>query len=64
MRSVWEAIGCTKGGLRFLHYGGDEAANIIDLSVHFGDMVDPKKESNKQGSGHCTKMQAILRLKG
>lgn len=24
-------------------------------------MVDPSKESNKHGSGHCTKMQAILR---
>ncbi|CAK9063707.1 3-glucosyltransferase (Beta3Glc-T) (Beta 3-glucosyltransferase) (Beta-3-glycosyltransferase-like) [Durusdinium trenchii] len=41
--------------------GSSAGAKIIDLSVDFGDMVDPKKESNKQGSGHCTKMQAILR---
>eukprot|EP00435_Cladocopium_sp_Y103_P026219 s77_g6.t1 len=40
---------------------GNDLADIIDLSLEFGDMVDPSKESNKQGSGHCTKMQAILR---
>ena len=34
---------------------------VIDLSLEFGEMVDPSKESNKYGSGHCTKMQAILR---
>ena len=34
---------------------------VIDLSLEFGEMVDPSKESNKHGSGHCTKMQAILR---
>ena len=34
---------------------------MVDLSVEYGDMVDPLKESNKHGSGHCTKMQAILR---
>eukprot|EP00434_Breviolum_minutum_P019407 symbB.v1.2.017113.t1/scaffold1276.1/size127259/4 len=38
--------------------GGD---GVIDLSLEFGEMVDPSKESNKHGSGHCTKMQAILR---
>ncbi|CAL1169575.1 unnamed protein product [Cladocopium goreaui] len=41
--------------------GCNDLVDIIDLSLEFGDMVDPSKESNKQGSGHCTKMQAILR---
>ena len=41
---------------------GNDLVDIIDLSLEFGDMVDPSKESNQQGSGHCTKMQAILRL--
>ena len=40
---------------------GNDVVDIIDLSLEFGDMVDPSTESNKQGSGHCTKMQAILR---
>ncbi|CAJ1361453.1 unnamed protein product [Effrenium voratum] len=39
--------------------GGD--SKVVDLSKEFGDMVDPSKESTKHGSGHCTKMQAILR---
>ncbi|CAJ1411350.1 unnamed protein product [Effrenium voratum] len=39
--------------------GGDP--KVVDLSKEFGDMVDPSKESTKHGSGHCTKMQAILR---
>eukprot|EP00971_Amphidinium_carterae_P130814 2591492-Amphidinium_carterae.1 len=34
---------------------------LVDLSVEYGDAVDPAKESTEQGSGHCSKMQSILR---
>lgn len=36
-------------------------ANVVNLTPDFGGMVDPSKESTKQGSGHCTKMVAILK---
>eukprot|EP00439_Symbiodinium_sp_Y106_P025472 s437_g3.t1 len=48
----------------YLSNQGDDdrlGAKIVDLSQEFGDMVDPSKESTKHGSGHCSKMLAILR---
>jgi len=42
-------------------FSGVATAQVIDLSGEFGDMVDPNRESTKQGSGHCSKMEAILR---
>jgi len=41
-------------------FTGVPGATVIDLSPEFGSLVDPAKESTKQGSGHCSKMQAIL----
>eukprot|EP00929_Paragymnodinium_shiwhaense_P025376 TRINITY_DN15362_c0_g1_i3.p1 TRINITY_DN15362_c0_g1~~TRINITY_DN15362_c0_g1_i3.p1 ORF type:complete len:505 (-),score=84.30 TRINITY_DN15362_c0_g1_i3:19-1533(-) len=41
-------------------YDGVKGANVINLTPEFGDMVDPAKESTSQGSGHCSKMEAIL----
>lgn len=40
--------------------GAPPGAQIVDLSPEFGDAVDPKKESNKEGGGHCSKMTAML----
>lgn len=34
---------------------------VVDLSPEFGDLVDPQIESTNQGSGHCAKMQSIIR---
>eukprot|EP00930_Biecheleria_cincta_P057647 TRINITY_DN43547_c0_g1_i1.p1 TRINITY_DN43547_c0_g1~~TRINITY_DN43547_c0_g1_i1.p1 ORF type:complete len:528 (-),score=94.15 TRINITY_DN43547_c0_g1_i1:49-1581(-) len=42
-------------------YDALPGVKVVDLSKEFGDMVDPAKESTKSGSGHCSKMLAILR---
>lgn len=34
---------------------------IVDLSKEFGDAVDPAKEATKEGSGHCSKMESLLK---
>lgn len=41
-------------------YSGVDGAQVVDLSPEFGRAVDPKIESTKQGSGHCSKMSSIL----
>eukprot|EP00930_Biecheleria_cincta_P014026 TRINITY_DN12232_c0_g1_i2.p1 TRINITY_DN12232_c0_g1~~TRINITY_DN12232_c0_g1_i2.p1 ORF type:complete len:580 (+),score=103.01 TRINITY_DN12232_c0_g1_i2:63-1802(+) len=33
---------------------------VVDLSKEFGSAVDPEVESKKDGSGHCSKFQAML----
>lgn len=33
---------------------------VVDLTPEFGEAVDPSRESTELGSGHCSKMQAIL----
>lgn len=42
-------------------FSGVPGATVVDLSPEFGSLVDPEKESTKQGSGHCSKMEAIIR---
>lgn len=39
-------------------------AKVVDLSLEFGDLVDPAKESTEQGTGHCSKMMSILQHLG
>jgi hypothetical protein len=34
--------------------------HVVNLSPEFGDAVDPKIESTSGGSGHCSKMVALL----
>jgi len=43
------------------NFTGVPGLTVIDLSPEFGSLVDPAKESTKQGSGHCAKMEAILK---
>lgn len=43
------------------NYDGVVGATVVDLSPEFGSAVDPKIESTKQGSGHCAKMEALLK---
>lgn len=42
-------------------FSGVAGAKFVDLTAEFGDAVDPAKESDSNGNGHCTKMQSILR---
>mmetsp|Transcript_47165 Transcript_47165/g.109049 ORF Transcript_47165/g.109049 Transcript_47165/m.109049 type:complete len:504 (+) Transcript_47165:43-1554(+) len=42
-------------------FSGVPGARVVDLSPEFGDLVDPGKESTRQGSGHCSKMEAMLK---
>lgn len=41
-------------------FHGDSGGRVVDLSPEFGELVDPAKESTKDGSGHCSKMYAIV----
>mmetsp|Transcript_55477 Transcript_55477/g.179921 ORF Transcript_55477/g.179921 Transcript_55477/m.179921 type:complete len:511 (+) Transcript_55477:65-1597(+) len=41
-------------------YSGVVGARVVDLTPQFGSMVDPAKEATKEGSGHCSKMHAIV----
>lgn len=41
-------------------YADLRGANVVDLSPEYGEKVDPSKESNSNGAGHCGKMEAIL----
>lgn len=41
-------------------FSGETSATHVDLSVEFGDAVDPAREATSSGSGHCSKMQALL----
>lgn len=41
-------------------FTGEPGARTVDLSVEFGDAVDPKKEATRIGTGHCSKMHSIL----
>eukprot|EP00933_Yihiella_yeosuensis_P060137 TRINITY_DN6216_c0_g1_i1.p1 TRINITY_DN6216_c0_g1~~TRINITY_DN6216_c0_g1_i1.p1 ORF type:complete len:522 (+),score=65.35 TRINITY_DN6216_c0_g1_i1:34-1566(+) len=38
--------------------------NVVNLTAEYGDWVDPAIESTPGGSGHCTKMHAILKWLG
>lgn len=41
--------------------GAPATARVVDLAPEFGELVDPARESTKDGSGHCSKMEAILK---
>jgi len=38
-----------------------KGVQVVDLSPEFGDAVNPAVESTEQGSGHCSKMESMLK---